>query len=168
MASFDLCFSFLLPNEDTNPPQYKEVSDPTQADPNARAIAGVNSHFWPDDYPAIAAILQSERGPAVKDFYQRRFWNTWLAQLTSNKLAAMTLDAGVNQGAGWACKFVQTACGVPVDGKWGPNTLAAANGTSLDVVIPGFVEARQVRYRAVGGPSLDAWLARAAKVPEFD
>jgi lysozyme family protein len=168
MADFATCFPFVLANEDYDPPQYKAVADPTESDPTAEAIAGINSAFWPAQFAAILAVAQSERGPAVAAFYQENFWNSWLEQLVSNKIAAMVLDASVNQGAGWATKFLQTACSVEVDGKFGPNTLAAANALPSGVIVPAFIEARQARYRQVGGPSLDEWLQRAEKIPAFD
>lgn len=168
MSDFQTCYSFLLPNEDYTPPQYKAVADPTQSDPSAQAISGINSHFWPQYFAAINAIPQSERGPAVQAFYEAEFWNMWLEKIISNRIAAMALDASVNQGWGWATKFLQTAAGVEVDGKFGPNTLAAVNEAPTLVLVPAFIEARQARYRAVGGPSLPQWLVRAAKVPEFD
>lgn len=167
MASFDLAYSFLLPNEDYTPPRYEVVPDPTKNDPNAQAVSGINSAYWPEDFAAIVALPQSERGPAVESFYRQRFWNQWLEQMTSNRVAAMVLDASVNQGAGWATKFLQTACGATVDGAFGPNTLAAVNSTSPEIIVPAFIEAREARYREVGGPSLPQWLVRARKVPEF-
>ena len=168
MAIFDLCYSFLLPNEDYTPPRYDDKPDPSRFDPTAHAIAGINSFLWPEQFAVIAALPQAERGPAVENFYRTEYWTVWYDKLTSNKLAAMTLDADVNQGQGWAVRFLQTACGSTVDGLWGVNTLAAANGSDPAIVVPAFIEARQARYRQVGGSSLDAWLARAAKIPEFD
>jgi uncharacterized protein YdbL (DUF1318 family) len=167
MADFATCYSFLLPNEDETPPQYEIVADPTEADPNAQAISGINSHFWPADFAAIASLPQSERGPAVASFYQRRYWNQWLAGLISNRIAAMTLDASVNQGAGWGARFLQGACGATVDGALGPATVAAANMANLDSAIQQFIALREARYRQVGGPSLNGWLVRAAKIPLF-
>ena len=172
MADFPLCFSFVLPNEDYTPPRYESIPDPVRnVDLDAMAISGINSHYWPEDFAAIVAIPQAQRGPAVQDFYQRQFWNTWLAQLISNKLAAMVLDAGVNQGSGWAVKFAQTAAGLAesaVDGHFGPITLAAINSAPVANLVPAFIAARQVRYREIGGPSLPAWLVRASRIPNFD
>ena len=168
MAEFSICFPFVLPNEDFDPPRYEIVSDPVpNRDPNAKAIAGINSHYWPADFARIAAIPQDQRGPAVAAFYEANFWNRWLASLISNRIAAMALDSGVNQGAGWAVRFLQGASGCTVDGAWGPNTIASANAANLDYQVQRFIELRQARYREVGGPSLENWLARAAKVPQF-
>lgn len=167
MANFELCFNFVLPNEDYDPPQYKAVPDPTSGDPDAQAIAGINSHYWAADYAAIAALPQDARAVSVANFYRVNFWNKWLEQLASNRLAAMTLDAAVNQGAGWATKFLQGATGSEVDGHWGPNTISAANTANLDDAVNQFIALRKARYVEVGGPSLPQWLARAAKIPSF-
>jgi hypothetical protein len=180
VANFELCFgSFVLFNEDFNPPQYKAVPDPVKLDPakhtpeecdialKAQAISGINSYFWPKEFAEISALPQTERGPAVANFYRINFWNKWFEQMTSNRLAAVGLDAAVNQGAGWACKFIQGATGSEVDGMWGPNTVAAANAIDPAVAVPVFVELRKQRYEEVGGPSLPQWLARAEKIPSF-
>ncbi len=168
MALFDLAYSFLLPNEDYDPPRYQVVPDPTKSDPTAHAISGINSAFWPEQFAAIVSLPTEERPNAIKAFYQTNFWNKWLEQIVSNRIAAMALDASVNQGEGWAVRFLQTASASVVDGLWGPNTVAAVNALPPAVVVPAFVEARQARYRTVGGPSLPQWLIRAAKVPIFD
>jgi hypothetical protein len=170
MSDFNLCYSFLLPNEaafKNGAPVFEPNPDPTRSDPAAQALAGINSAYWPEDFAAILALPQDQRGPAIQDFYKRNFWGVWLDKLDSNKIAAMVLDASVNQGEGWAVRFLQTACGATVDGIWGPNTIAAANSVPENVLIPAFVAARKARYTAVGGPSLPEWLARASKVPQF-
>lgn len=182
MADFPTCYPFLLGNEDFTPPQYKIVPDPVRLDPakhtpeecqkalEAQAISGINSYYWPEDFAAIAALPQAERGPAVASFYERRYWNNWFTQVVSNREAAMILDSSVNQGSGVAVRLAQVAAGMPTDqqdGKFGPVTLAAINGTPVDAWVPAFMTAREARYQEVGGPSLPAWLKRAAKIPEF-
>ena len=168
MALFEVCFPFVLPNEDFDPPRFEIVPDPVHGiDPNAEAISGINSHYWPKDFARIAAIPQTERGPAVSAFYETNFWNSWFSELVSNRIAAMTLDASVNQGEGWAVRFLQGASGSVVDGLWGPKTIASANAANLDYQVGRFVQLREARYRQVGGVSLPDWLARAAKVPQF-
>jgi hypothetical protein len=167
VSSFDICYPFLLPNEDRTPPRYESMPDPTKTDPGAQAIAGINSCYWPNEFELIAAAPQNQRGPLVQQFYHVHFWNHWLDALVSNRIAAMALDAGVNQGQGWAVRFLQNGAGCAVDGLWGPETVSAVNAASLDQMVYGFIAARFARYRQVGGPSLPQWLARAAKVPQF-
>ena len=168
MSSFDLAYSFLLPNEEPTPPTYQAVHDPTQGDPNAQAIAGINSHYWPKWFNAIAAVPPPQRAEPVKSFYRTNYWNHWLESLNSNRIAAMVLDASVNMGAGWGCKLLQRACGAEDDGAWGPATLAAANSADVDDMVRQFIVAREERYREIGGLSLPQWLARAQRIPAFD
>ena len=168
MADFRTCFSFVLPNEDFTPPRYEAVPDPTESDPAAQAISGINSAFWAADFAAIVALPQNQRGAAVAAFYERNFWSSWLQQLNSNKVAAMVLDADINEGRKEGTEFLQMACGVEADGKFGPMTLTAANALPPAVIVPAFIEARQARYREIGGPNLAQWLERAARVPAFD
>ncbi len=171
MADFDICFPFLLGNEDWTPPRYEAISDPTQSDPSALALSGINSHYWPEDFAAIVALPKSARPEAVKAFYERRYWSKWLAAIDSNRVAAMILDSSVNQGAGVAARCAQIAAGLPEseqDGMWGPRTVAAVNGAAPAVLAPAFVEARCAAYRRVGSPSLPEWLARAQKIPNFE
>lgn len=165
MASFDVCFPFLLANEDFTPPRYEVVPDNV-----GHVVSGINSTKWPREFAFIAATPLDQRPDAVKAFYRQKFWNTWLDQVDSNRIAAMILDASVNQGQGWAVKFAQIAAGLTesaVDGHWGPITLAAVNGASEGDFVPKFITAREDRYRQIGGASLPAWLARATKVPQF-
>jgi lysozyme family protein len=168
VAVFEICYPFILGNEAGDPPNYAAVHDPTKSDPSAQAIAGVNSHYWPAWFAKIAAAPMLERPVLVAQFYRTNYWSHWLASLNSSRIAAMVLDASVNQGAGWGCKLLQRACGAEDDGLWGAQTLAAANAADLDDMVRQFVVAREARYREIGGPSLPQWLARAAKIPAFD
>ena len=184
MASFDLAYSFLLPDEDTTPPTYQAVHDPVPLrhnpdnDPaitadnllraSAQAISGINSYYWPKWYNAIAAVAPPQRAEPVKSFYRTNYWTHWLQSLNSNRIAAMVLNASVNMGAGWGCKLLQRACGAEDDGQWGVNTLAAANSADVDDMVRQFIVAREERYREIGGSSLPQWLARAQRIPAFD
>ena len=184
MASFDLAYSFLLPDEDTTPPTYQIVHDPVPKRPNpnndpaitadnllraaAQAISGINSYYWPKWYAAIAAVAPPQRAEPVKSFYRTNYWTHWLQSLNSSRIAAMVLDASVNQGAGWGCKLLQRACGAEDDGQFGSATVAAANSADLNDMVRQFVVAREERYREIGGASLASWLIRASKIPDFN
>lgn len=174
MASFSTCFNqFVLLNEAGDPPRYHISPDPTKSDPNAKVCAGINSAAFPRDFAFIAALPEDQRPAVVDAFYQRVFWNTYLSSLNSNRIAAVVLDAMVNQGPGTGVKLLQRATGacglvMTVDGLWGPVTVAAANSVPPEKLFPAFQQAREDAYRKIGGPNLEAWLARAAKVPNFD
>ena len=174
MAEFSLCFNgFVLLNEAGNPPRYDIDPDPTKDDPGAQVCAGVNSASFPKDFAAIAALPISERPAAVFSFYQRTYWNQYIAQLTSNAIAAVVMDAEVNEGQRIGGRLLQEAVPaaggpvVDVDGLLGPNTLAAANSVPPSMLLPAFQSVREAAYRKIGGPNLAGWLARAAKIPPF-
>ena len=171
MSDFLTCIGFVLGNED---PQRK-CAIVADYPPGSHAISGINSHFYPAQYANIAALPQNERLPAVEEAYQNDFWNTWLEQLNSNQVAMRVLDAEVNEGPRIGVIILQEAvmeAGGPkltIDGGWGPNTVAAANGRDEAQLVTAFKAVRVQRYRdLVENNSAEAgflpeWLARAEK-----
>ena len=162
MSDFSVCFSWMMDNEDRGR-KYKTVPD---APPGAQAISGINSAAFPDDFKKINAIPQAKRGPAVQSFYRENFWNKWFDQIESDEVAKRVFDAAVNMGPGTAVKLLQEAAGCPVDGLWGPDTLAAVNAEG-DALIDVFKQERSAHYQDIvlndpeDAPYLGAWLARA-------
>lgn len=167
MADFQKCLSFVLPHEAGTPPSYEVTNDN-----KGQVIAGVNSLAWPADFAAIAALPIGQRPAAVYSFYQRTYWNQWIAQLTSNAVAAYTMDSEVNQGGFRGVDLLQAACialgSTEIeDGQWGPATVAAVNGLPAETLRPALQAAREAAYERIGGPNLKGWLARAALWPPF-
>jgi hypothetical protein len=189
MADFDYCFKFVLSNEDTTPPRYEDEPDAPGAYAvvngvrrwnGARAISGINSHYWPAEYSAILAVQQDLRGPAVAGFYGKYFWPLELAQITANAVAAVTMDAQVNEGPGIGARLLQEAVNdcnpsgghaLNEDGGLGPDTVKEANLCDPARLLAAFMDARQARYRTLvdrnpaDAPYLAGWLARASKSP---
>ena len=170
MANFEICFPFTLENEAGTPPSYIPNADEP---PGSEALAGINSHFYPSWFAMIAGAPIEERPAMVQNFYLKNFWNQWLEQIASNTLAAMVMDSEVNQGQGTGVKVLQMAVNMAtglavltVDGAWGPNTVEHANACD-EGLLNYFIAGRQARYRAIGGPNLDAWLTRASKIPQL-
>lgn len=157
MADFEICCSWMLDNEDPAR-AYAIVSDDP---PGAHAISGINSAKFPQEYAAIAALPQNERGPAVEQFYQTHFWNKWIEQLIDNELAKRELDASVNMGEGTAVKCLQNALAIKADGAWGPITVSEAN-SEPNIVIT-FKAARLLHYKDIvaKNPSLAHYLGTA-------
>ena len=150
MSSFDVCYNWMMNNED-RARACKIVPDPTAADPSAQAISGINSAYYPKDFARIAAVSQDQRPPLVQAFYKFEFWNTWFDRIVSDEVAKRVLDAAVNMGLGTGVKLLQRAVNSSVspsapriaeDGGWGPATLNAANG-----VVDGYlvIEFKRVR-----------------------
>lgn len=189
MNNYLASFNFLMTSEDPLL-KYESVRDPVQPRitpamtaeeesaeqqraANARAISGVNSYFFPQDFANINAEAQSNRGPMIQSFYQQNFWNKWLAQIESDDLTMRIFDSGVNQGGGTAARILQNAVNaissqsLTVDGGWGPLTLDAVNRCAAGTLLAAFKAARADKYRdiAANNPNapLSAWLARAGK-----
>ena len=171
MADGNACYSFVLGNEDWTPPRYEVMPDPTRDDPDAKVVSGINSASFPDDFATIAALPPAERPAAVEALYKQTYWNQWIEQLQT-PIAMRVMDSEVNQGQGTAVKLLQTACKavlragaeqLATDGLLGPATVAAANACDQDALLMAFQAARVAEYRAIGGPALPQWIARAEK-----
>lgn len=177
MADFLTCLdTFVLLNEAGNPPNYGINPDPTRDDPAAKVCAGINSEAFPADFAAITALPIAERPAAVSAFYQRTYWNKYIAQVNSNPVAMSVMDAEVNEGIGVGVELVQGAVNetlakddLIVDGVWGPRTLAGINSCTPSDLVPAFQQLRVARYRKIveDNPSevvnLKGWIARATK-----
>lgn len=168
MANFDVCFNWMMDNEDRRR-SYQTVPD---YPPGSSAISGINSHAYPNQFASILAIPQNQRGPAVQEFYQVNFWNQWFGQLSYDDVAKRVFDAAVNMGPATAVKLLQIAVGFntsDVDGAWGPHTVSAANVMSSPALVNAFQSARTEHYRQIvdrnpsEGIYLPAWIARAEK-----
>ena len=180
MADWNTAFNWLMDNEDAAR-AYAVVPD---APPGAFAISGINSAAWPLRYPLIAAIPQTERGPAVEAFYEEHYWNQWYAQLTSDEVAKRVFDFAVNAGSVAAVRCLQEACNslkrtdpsglatefhLHVDGELGQDTVGTANDTDSATLVAAFQQARVSYYKAIvaANPAdaqyLKAWTARALK-----
>lgn len=152
MATWDVCYNWVMDDEDRGR-QCKIVPDPTSNDPDAQAISGVNSHFYPEWFKKIADLPQDQRGPVVESFYKVTYWNQYRSGLNSDEIAKREMDASVNMGAGTSLKLLQEAAnlsGSPttVDGKWGPGTVQAVNG-SKDVIVEKFKGLRLAHYQDI-------------------
>ena len=161
MASFDVCYNFMIDNEDPKR-EYAIVPDA-----GGMAISGINSKAWPLAFEQIAKLDVAERGLEVETFYQGEFWNQWLAQLNSQELANRVFDASVNMGKFRAIVLLQRACHLRENGLWGKTLVAGAN--AIADVVPAFKKARCDYYRAIVAKNpadakyLQAWLERAMK-----
>jgi lysozyme family protein len=168
VASFDVCFNWMLNFEDFNR-EYAEVPD---APPGAFAISGINSAAWPQDFEIIANTPQDQRAGAVQAFYQDEYWNDWLAQIVSDDVAKRVFDAAVNMGGGTATRLLQeavNACGgnLTVDGQFGTGTLAGTNSVDSATLVTQFQQVRSQHYKDIVAKNpadvkyLNGWLARA-------
>jgi hypothetical protein len=176
MADYLTAFQWMMLSEDSQL-QCAVVPDSTPAGATGPcyAISGINSGSFPQDFSAIEALPQGSRLAAVQQFYQKQFWNSWFEQLVSDDVAKRVFDFSVNGGPGTAVKTLQRAVNalggnLTVDGGWGPNTLAAANGADQTALTQAFINARVAYYQQIAAenPSdaqyLAGWTARAQKL----
>jgi hypothetical protein len=170
MADFDTSYAFSQANED-RAQAHAIVPD---APAGAHAISGINSTAFPTEFAVIANTPQSERGPLVKDFYRRHFWNQWFDKLVSNEVAERVFDCAVNCGMTTSVRLLQTAVRslghlIIVDGQWGAATVGAANSCDESELVVAERTARRNRYLAIIAAHPedlkyeDNWLARVAE-----
>ena len=177
MANWNIAYNWMMDNED---PQRAcaQVSDacPGEVAGPCFAISGINSGAWPAEFAAIAAANQASREPLVLKFYQKHFWNHWLAQLNSDELSKRVFDFAVNGGSSTAVRCLQQAVNsftlndpLKIDGEWGPKTVAASNACNALTLVAAFRQQRVTFYQAIvaANPAkakyLAAWIARAQK-----
>ena len=173
MADFVKCLHYVLQSEDPLG-RCEEVPDPTKSDLSAYSISGINSHYWPEDFERVYALPRSQRMPEVFAFYEKNFWNKWLAGIVLNNPAAYILDCTVNPGPSAGVKIAQNALvilgasALEVDGHLGPETLSAVNSVDPGRLLTAMMLERTAYYRMRGGPNLEGWLARASRLPNLD
>ena len=169
MSQFQPAYEFVMDNEDAAR-AYAIVPDV-----GGFAISGINSASFPEEYADIASVPQSQRGPAVANFYQTKFWTPLNAGgIADQDLANRVLDEAVNAGLQAGAVLLQraaNACGVApaltVDGQIGPLTLEAVNKLDPQRLLAAYRAARVFRYEAILQSHPDdalyakQWMARA-------
>ena len=170
MSDFVTSYNWMLDSEDA-PRRYNVVMDNN----GAGVVSGINAKSYPDDFARIQAIPQDQRGPAIQEFYLRKFWSPWYQSLASTEVGKRVFDMAVNGGPGTTVRLLQLAiadAGGPfleIDGAWGPNTVAAANGCTEYNLVTAYKAVRVQHYKDIASknpalaPYLNAWIARAEK-----
>ncbi len=168
MSSFDVCYNFMMINEDGPAPyRYKCVDDT-----GGFAISGINSASFPDEFQIIAGIPQADRGSWVEQFYRLHFWSDWYEQLVSDEVAKRVFDSAVNMGSRTACKLLQQAINslaqdIPVkeDAQWGANTVKWANACHPEELANAFRQKRLDYYSEIveRNPATARYLGTAKK-----
>ena len=122
---------------------------------------------------ATIADLKAMTQIQAEGIYRERYWQPPnLAAVSSQVVATKLLDMGVNMGLGEMAKLAQRSVrrlgdGVPVDGDFGPITLAAVNRCDPDSLIYALVSAQRAFYQALvaarpaDAAFLEDWLTRA-------
>ena len=112
----------------------------------------------------------------IEDAHQimrEKYWDTIQAdKIESERIAIKLFDCAVNMGPFRATKIAQEAlndlrCGLVVDGRMGPKTLASLNGTDEDVFFLFLVTRLEQFYVGLNQRKfLKGWLRRARTLPK--
>jgi len=129
-------------------------------DPGGATNFGITQADMPD------TDIRSLTEPQAVQYYYEHYWKPLYSQIQSQLVANKIFDMGVNLGIGTAVKLLQEALGVPVDGQFGPNTLAVTNEQG-EALLPAYKAKLVEHYQnlVVRNPNLgkflDGWLRRA-------
>ena len=115
-------------------------------DPGGETNMGISKRSYPKE--DIRGMTR-ERASAI---YRRDFWNRVKGDDLPDGLDLVAFDAAVNSGPSRGAKWLQQALGVTVDGKIGPQTIAAAQATYAPAAIQ-----RAVGFRLAFLRSLKTW-----------
>lgn len=119
------------------------VNDPR--DPGGETNFGISKKAYPHE---DIAALTVERATAL---YHRDYWQAMRGDELPFGLALAVFDMAVNAGTGAAIRLLQRALRVTEDGKLGPVTLRAAQGSGLAAVV------RYTRVRITYYATLRGW-----------
>jgi len=115
------------------------------------------------DVEFVKSLTEDE----AKDIYMQEYWDKLnLDRLTSQDVANKVFDLAVNMGVVTSARFLQAACGVPVDGIVGPHTIGVANAMDSGVLLAAIRAHAKNRYAEIAAsnpalaPDLPGWLAR--------
>lgn len=121
------------------------------ADRGGQTFAGISRRNHPG-WEGWKLIDRGETPPErmVRDFYRVEFWDLLKGdQINIQEVAFSLFDFAVNAGPVTSVKLLQIAAGVQADGKMGPKTLGAINGTDPHLLLALFALAKISRYHEI-------------------
>ena len=104
------------------------------SDPGGMTNLGVTKQTWEEwvGHPVDEKQMKALTPEMVAPLYKRKFWDACRADDLVHGVDYVVFDVAVNSGPGRAIKFLQSCVGVPVDGGFGPTTLAAVKKAEED------------------------------------
>ncbi|MDK8874421.1 glycosyl hydrolase 108 family protein [Paracoccus sp. SSJ] len=135
-TNFDRCLSHVLASEGG------WADDPK--DPGGATMKGITIgtyRAW-KGRAVTKAELRAIPDSEVRAIYRQNYWNPVRGDDLPLGLDLVAFDGAVNSGVSRGAKWLQTAVGVTVDGKIGPQTLAAAKAAHPEAVIDRACSAR--------------------------
>lgn len=141
------------------------------ADPGGMTNLGVTKAAWEEyvGHPVSEKDMRALTPISVSQFYKKKYWDRVRADELQDGLDYCVFDVAVNSGPGRAIKFLQTECGVPADGGFGPTTFAAVSqfkDEALKKFITGYCQERLKFMQSLPAWSTfgKGWGNRVAKV----
>ena len=127
--NFETCLAHVLQSEGG---YVDHPSDPGGATNMGITIATLRT--WRGRSVTKADVKALTRAEAAA-IYRKNYWDAVRGDDLPRGLDLVAFDAAVNSGVSRGAKWLQSALGVPADGKVGPKTIAAANAAHKDAVI---------------------------------
>jgi lysozyme family protein len=139
------------------------------SDPGGRTNKGVTQKVydgWLARQGLSAADVKMITDAEVRAIYEADYWLPPRCNILQDPLSLVQFDTAVNMGAGRAVRFLQTAVGCGVDGKFGDGTLKAVQNCDQAAAITAYCDTREAFYRRLAekrpdlGVFLKGWLNR--------
>lgn len=142
--NFEACLAHVLQSEGG---YVDHPSDPGGATNMGITIATLRT--WRGRSVTKADVKALTRAEAAA-IYRKNYWDAVRGDDLPRGLDLVAFDAAVNSGVSRGAKWLQSALGVPADGKVGPKTIAAANAAHKDAVIDRACDLRLGFLRQLG------------------
>ena len=162
-TSWPAAFAFLLTDEGGY------VNN--KRDPGGMTNLGVTAKVWRDwkSLPTMPTefTMRALTAGDVEPLYKFRYWGAVNGDKLPSGVDYAVFDYAVNSGPDKAAKALQELCGVTVDGKIGPGTLAAVSAfSSPQKLIELYCAARLGYLKALPGWETfgDGWEPRVKRV----
>ena len=142
--NFEACLAHVLQSEGG---YVDHPSDPGGATNMGITIATLRT--WRGRSVTKADVKALTRAEAASQ-YKKNYWDAVRGDDLPRGLDLVAFDAAVNSGVSRGAKWLQSALGVPADGKVGLKTIAAANAAHKDAVIDRACDLRLGFLRQLG------------------
>jgi lysozyme family protein len=149
MASVMKALAFVFPNEGGYVNDPRDNGGPTKYGITHKTLAAARKKRPKAGYPVDVRDLTMDQAAHI---YENDFVPDGFDKIESQQVGTVLFDMGVNAGPDTAEVLMQRAlcaAGSPVvvDGKIGPRTLAAINGTDTGKLLAAFVNQRRAYYQ---------------------
>ena len=165
MTAFEKAFTIVVGEEGGFGADPRDPGNWTGGRCGIGACRGTKYGISAASYPLVdIAGLSLESAKAI---YQRDYWNAVRGDELPPPLAMLVFDSAVNNGAGQAVRWLQSAAGAHVDGIMGPQTIEAVEKATAMELMSEFQSVRLVfmaglpTWRTFGR----GWARRICRLP---